>query len=297
MSNPLRHLLVTGGLLVLLSACASAPTTLAPTVTVQPSTDLKDVATSARRLANQYGKGRVLVAFDLDNTLLTMRTAVGSDHWYDWQRDLSKADPCNADLVPDRLAAQGALYHAGAMRPTQIDASALVAQLQTDGFTTMVVTARGSDFRLPTFRELRRNALSFRDHSIGPLGGFSSPYTPPGTARAVRFEDGVYMLAGQHKGDMLIALYRKLGQPLPAAVVFADDKQGNANNMRDALDKAGIRAEIFVYQTSSTDPFSSAQAATEWAKLQPALQTIEQVMGPVNFDLPEVEKAETACEP
>ncbi len=277
------------GLWLLLAACTSGPSnTVSATVqvTVQRTDDLREVSDSAREFAAEHGRSNVLVAFDLDNTLLAMRTALGSDQWYDWQRELQQQDRCDSRLVTDRLAAQGALFHVGAMRPTQADAAAIVDELQSDGFTTIIVTARGQDFRLPTFRELRRNQLSFRDHALGPVGGFAENYTPANAKRPVRFEDGVYMLAGQHKGDLLLALYEQLKAPLPAAVVFVDDKAKNVQAMSEAMIGAGIPAKLFIYQREATNDFPAAQVTAQWLRLEPALQVVEDVMGTLNFDLP-----------
>lgn len=275
--------------LPLINACSTAtPSPSAdPQVNISASTDLNDAASIARRLAVRYGTNQVLVAFDLDNTLLAMRTAVGSDQWYDWQRSLQEADACDSRLVSNRLAAQGALFHVGSMRPTQTDAATVVAALQEEGFTTMIVTARGQDFRLPTFRELRRADLSFRDSAPGPRGGQSKAYTPNGAKRPVRYEDGVYMLAGQHKGNLLLSLYREsLNLPLPQAVVFADDKRKNIDAMAEALRRSGVHGELFHYQREAIDQFDTDQAAAAWERLEPALNAIESIMGPVNYDLP-----------
>jgi len=273
-------------LVLLMTACTSLVPP--PAVSVKTSTDLSDTAAAAQRLAVRYGRNDVLVAFDLDNTLLAMRTAIGSDQWYDWQKRLQQADACDKRLVSDRLAAQGALFHVGAMRPTQANAAAVVASLQEEGFTTMIVTARGQDFRLPTFRELRRAGLNFRDTAPGPRGGQSEAYTPSGAERAVRYEDGVYMLAGQHKGDLLLSLYQEsLNLPLPRAVVFVDDKQKNIEAMAEALQRAGLDGELFHYQRESVEQFEADQAVSAWQLLEPALGAIETVMGPVNFDLPD----------
>ena len=59
------------------------------------------------------------MVFDIDNTLMAMEQGLGSDQWYEWQKNLQLTDPCDARLVSDRLAVQGALYFISAMRPTQ----------------------------------------------------------------------------------------------------------------------------------------------------------------------------------
>lgn len=289
MLNSITKSILTSLVAVLLViACSQNAVLPAARVTRHDSIDLKDVLDHSLRLAAQYGKGNILVSFDLDNTLLAGNTDLGADQWYDWQKQLQQTNACDPRLVADRLAAQGALFHIGSMRPTQNNAAAIVAAIQAAGIPTLLITARGQSFRLPTFRELRRNGFSFRDHSPGPLGGFSDPYRPLDDSRPVRYEDGVYMLAGQHKGDMLMLLFERLDLPLPKVVVFVDDKTRNTNAMAEALEKAEIRGEIYHYR--GEDPqvaqFDARAASAAWDRVGPALAVIEQVMGPVNYDLP-----------
>ncbi len=275
--------------LVWVTSCARSPVVRAPApVTISEGDDLAVVVRRARELASELGRERVLLAFDIDNTLLAMETALGSDAWYDWQKELAQADPCDVRLVPDRLAAQGALYHAGAMRPTQGDLPELIERARESGHPIMIITARGSGFRLSTFRELRRNGLSVRDTGPGPRGGFAEDLSLPGAVRPVRYEDGVLMLAGQDKGRMLLALYRHLDLEPPAAVVFADDKTDNIDAMAAALQAAGIRGELLRYsrEDARRDAFPANEAALQWARLEPALRVVESIMGSANFDLP-----------
>jgi len=279
-----------------LVACVSESPKNGPTqVTIDQIDDLERVTVAAQELARRYARDDLLVVFDLDNTLLAMRTPLGSDQWYDWQRVLESANSCDPQLVADRLAAQGALFHVGAMRPTQTDVAEQIRGLQSDGFATMIVTARGHDFRLPTFRELRRNGLNFRDSTIGPVGGIDNSYTPPDAKRPVRFEDGVYMLAGQDKGKMLLALFDRLMLDRPAAVVFVDDKAKNVEAMYQALLSAKITGKLFLYNREPITDFPSAAASADWRALEPALLQIQQVMGVANFHLPERSEAPTDC--
>jgi hypothetical protein len=277
-----------GLVLSVLAGCASVPSE-APTVTMHTTADLAAVRDMALRLADQLGPDRVLVAFDLDNTLLAMNTEIGADQWYDWQREMQAQDRCDPRLVPDRLAIQGALFHLGSMRPTQADGPELVREIQAAGLPTMLLTARGHGFRLATFRELRRNGFSFRDSAPGPIGGFAEPYQPQGASRLVRYEDGAYLLAGQHKGDMLLELLGRLGAEDPQAVIFVDDKPRNVEAVRDGLIRAGIGGEIFHYtrEEPRVAAFDGELAVQNWATLEPALITVQAVMGNENFQLPE----------
>jgi len=268
-----------------LQACA----TVQPAQTqFQETDDLGVVVADALEMSERYGKEEVLVVFDIDNTLLAMEQDLGSDQWYDWQKELQAEDPCSGRLVGNRLAVQGALYYASAMRLTQPDAADLVSQLQEDGLKVIALTSRGADFRLQTFRELRRNGISLWPNALPPQQGYPETFIPQGGSRPALYEDGVFLTAGQHKGDMLKALLAKTGTPDPAVVVFADDKE---KNLRDVLETyAGSSTAIHAWRYNREDPvvaaFDPVKAGAEWDALRPALQTIQQLLGPDNFDFP-----------
>ena len=126
MTIRLNTILTLSFLLMFLAACATTPQA---ETWVQETNSLAYVVEDAQELAKIHGAERVLVVFDIDNTLMAMEQGLGSDQWYDWQSKLQLADPCDARLVSDRLAVQGALYYVSAMRPTQADAAQLVQAL------------------------------------------------------------------------------------------------------------------------------------------------------------------------
>jgi hypothetical protein len=202
---------------------------------------------------------------------------------------MQEADPCNAMLVSDRLAVQGALYFASAMRPTQPDAAEQVRRLQNAGLTIIVVTSRGAEFRLQTFRELRRNGFIFWPSAIEPKRGYPETFIPQGGTRPALYEDGVFLTAGQHKGAMLKALLNKTGTEYPTVVVMADDKQRNLRAVMEAF--SGSETSVHAWRYSGEDravaELDHAAAAAQWDSVRPALQQIQRVMGPDNFDFPE----------
>lgn len=275
----------------ILVGCATIPETT--TVSIEPTMTLQSVEEAANDLARKFGPRNVLVAFDLDNTLLAMESELGADQWYDWQSRTSKETPCHPGVVHDRLDAQGALFHLGAMRPTEPGIQARIDRLVERGHPVMIVTARGADFRLQTFREMRRNNLSLRGNPPGGSGS-GEPFALPGGQRDVLYEDGALLLAGQHKGDMLLALMQVLDYDLPKAVVFADDKDKNVEAMRDGLNKAGISGRLFRYdrELARVQAFDPDAAAEAWRHLRPALGTVAQLMGEHNFELPSTELPE-----
>ncbi|MBT8059364.1 MAG: DUF2608 domain-containing protein [Gammaproteobacteria bacterium] len=275
----------------LIGGCVTQPKS-APSEPLQnilaATEDLSMVADEALQLADRLGREQVLVVFDIDNTLLAMEQGLGSDQWYYWQRDLAASDPCSGMLVSDRLKVQGALFFASGMRPTQPDAAAQLQRLQAAGLPVIAVTSRGPEFRLPTFRELRRHGMAFWPSALPPQRGWPVDYVPAGGSREARYEDGVFLTAGQDKGVMIQALLAKTGTPAPAAIVIADDKQGNLDDVLAAFQgsNTAVHAWRYTREDANVAAFDGRAAAAEWDALRPALVTIERLLGPDHFDLP-----------
>jgi hypothetical protein len=249
--------------------------------------DLGIVADKVLQLTRQLGAQKVLVVLDIDNTLLAMEQDLGSDQWYYWQKDLADRDPCSPMLVGDRFRVQGALFFASAMRPSQPDAAAQVRRIQDAGVTVIAITSRGPDYRLATFRELRRNGISFWPGALPPQRGYPVEFIPEGGSRPARYEDGVFLTAGQHKGQMLKALLEKTGTPAPTVVVIADDKDSNLRMMMETF--AGSDTAVHAWRYSREDAnvaaLDTAAAAGMWDTARPALQIIQDLFGPDNFEL------------
>ena len=281
--------------LSVLSACAAAPSTPPPKPPPPPpqnlvgtTDELQLVVELALDLARKYGNEKILVVFDIDNTLLAMEQDLGSDQWYHWQKDLETAEPCSDRLVSDRLAVQGALYFASAMRPTQASAAAQVRRLQDAGLRAIALTARGSDYRLATFRELRRNGFSFWPTAWPPAAGYAEEFVPEDLQRPVRYEDGVVFAAGQDKGLVLQDLLQRSGEQAPLLIVMADDKQDNLQAVMKAFSWTSTKVQAWRYtrEDENVAAFDPDAAAAQWDAVQPALMQIEEQFGPDNFELP-----------
>jgi len=274
-----------------LTACSAHVNVEWPANPAQPldkeTADLADVTADVLALAEQHGKDRVLMVFDIDNTILAMEQGLGADQWYEWQKDLANHDQCNPQNVGNRFAVQGALLFASAMRPTQDDAASQVATVQASGVPVIVVTSRGHDYRLQTFRELRRNGYNFTYSAIGPPGGYDQPFVPVEDGRMSRYEDGVFLTAGQHKGRMLYALLEKTGTELPKVVVIADDKQKNLDAIKETFGALDVAVHAWRYsgEDENVAGFDTGKANAEWELIEGALRQIQQVLGTDNYDL------------
>ncbi len=256
---------------------------------IQDNNDLNTVVSAADSFSSQFPTEDILIVFDLDNTLLTMDSALGSVAWYDWQADMADLEGCQPGELVNRFAAQGLLYFLGSMQPVQDDTADIVHALQQSGYPVMVLTARGHDYYLSTLRELNRNNLSFDALLAPPAGQHPKPFTPPEAARPVRYQQGVLMVAGQHKGQMLMDLYSHLNLPLPKAVVMADDSLENLENMQTTLTQANIPYRLFRYSLADAKvgAFDAASATSQWQRLSLTLNDLRDVIATNNLPAPE----------
>ena len=269
---------------VFMVGCSSIP----PLPTDRDTTDLAEVVEDTRELAKTVGIGNVLVVLDIDNTLLAMEQDLGSDQWYQWQKALADDEPCGPMTVPDRFAVQGAIYHASAMRPTQPDAAEQVRVLQDSGLRVIALTSRGTDYRLQTFRELRRNGYDFRRSALAPRAGWPENFIPSRGNRPARYEDGVFLTSGQHKGDMLLDLLERSEAALPTVVVTVDDKRGNLDALVEALAPLGVvvRSWHYLGEADRVAAFDPAASDSLWRSLEPALLTLQDRLGTDHYALP-----------
>jgi hypothetical protein len=281
-------------MLILLAACAIQPAPPVATIERITSADLAAVQQEAMKAAAKVGIDNVLVIFDIDNTLMAMEQDLGSDQWYDWQKQLQEHDRCDERLVADRLAAAGALYYASGMRPTQPDAAEIVRAIQARGFTTFALTSRGHEFRLHTFRELRRNGIDFEDSAPGPRGGYPDIFMPERGVRVVRYEDGIMLTAGQQKGDMLASLLKKTGHAAPQALVVVDDKPNHlvdyGNYARE--NRVSLTAIHYTGEAEVLKKFDGEEVTRQWRAIVAALDTLQHEFGTDHYELPDSHRPE-----
>jgi hypothetical protein len=253
-------------LALLLSACIAARAS-----ELQATKDFADVAKTVEAYIAKYGAEHVLLVLDIDNTVMSMDTDLGSDHWFEWQNYLLANEPDSPHLVaktfPELLKAQGILYDRGKMHPTQPDEPKLIGDLQKQGISAILLTSRGPEFRGVTERELKRCGYDFKSSALPvhdvPKETFL-PYDPAhpeqsgltaeeltkyklGTPRPVLYTDGIFMTAGQHKGMMLLTLLKKANRDIKA-IVYVDDNLRHVGAVFSAAVARNIEVSSFQYQ-------------------------------------------------
>jgi hypothetical protein len=233
--------------------------------------DFADAAAAVNRYVEEFGAEHVLLALDIDNTVMSMDSDLGSDHWFEWQNYLLDNEPNSPYLVgktfPELLKAQGILYDRGHMHPTQPDEPKLIADLQKRGIATILLTSRGPEFRGPTERELTRCGYNFVPTALA-VNGLSDKlylaYDPKDPEKAglsaddiatyklpkprpVSYQNGVFMTAGQHKGIMLLTLLKRATRDIKA-IVYVDDNVRHVGNVFSAAVARKLEIASFQYQ-------------------------------------------------
>ncbi len=229
----------------------------------QSVTDLS-VPVQAAIDAARHGK-RVLVVFDIDNTLLTMPQDLGSDTWFNWQKSLDDPNTPQGNAAFQKLIADNsALLQLGRMTPTQPDTPALIHSLQAAHIPVYALSARGSDLRGATEDALAKAGIDLGTApECGPplctrRGKLSDAQIRAAATRLhlkvqtqpfypVTVSDGVVMASGQDKGFLLHLLLSSL----PARytdVYFVDDTFHNITDVQAAAPLISARVHPYSYE-------------------------------------------------
>lgn len=278
---------------------------------LQATKDFADVVKAVEGYVAKYGPEHVLLVMDIDNTVMSMDTDLGSDHWFEWQNYLLTNEPTSPHLVaktfPELLKAQGILYDREKMHPTQPEQPKLIGDLQKQGVVAILLTSRGPEFRGPTIRELKRCDYDFKGSALPVHDVPDAEYLPYdaahpeksnlsaedlknyklGTPRPVLYTDGVFMTAGQHKGMMLMTLLKKSPRDIKA-VVYVDDNVRHVGAVFSAAAARNIEVSSFQYQREDTrvqrfQYGDKANMDAEWAAVKGGGQV-------VSVSKPEAEK-------
>lgn len=235
------------------------------------TSDFAEIANVVEKAVAKYGAEHVLLALDIDNTIMSMDYDLGSDHWFEWQRYLLENEPQSSLLVASSfeglLDAQGLLYEKGSMHPPQPQQPSIIAKLQRLGIATILLTSRGPEFRSMTERELKRCGYDFSITALKVPNATNEtflPYDPSAPERdgltnaeialynlsdprPVSYENGLFMTAGQHKGAMLLTLLADSPREIKA-VIYADDNLRHVGSVFSAANARGIDIGSFQYR-------------------------------------------------
>jgi len=252
------------------------------------------------QLGKKYGTENVLLAFDIDCTLLTSADNFGSDVWWNWQSGLFGTDQKSPFLVSkdfnNLLAIQSKILSFVKQYPTEADIPNIVKDFQKKGFKTLVLTARGPNNRDLTEKQLKNNGFDFNKSSFAE--GFPGEYLPYDVGnpehfgltpddvskfklkppREVSFFNNIMMVSGQNKGIMVRTLLYKAGYNFKA-IVLVDDGKKNTDNMQDAYKSIVMDVVTFRYSYDDSikrqfEMSNKNRVIKQWNEYKAALNTI-----------------------
>ncbi len=257
------------------------------------SKDFREVAEKVEKLSAQYGSDGVLVALDIDDTILSLNQDLGGEAWFNWQSDLLAKDPQSSYLVAkdfnQLLAINGKIMAMTSAHPTQAEIPSLIKAMQDKGVSVIVVTSRGPSDRDATFRHMKSNGMDFSKTAAGSAAGIPGDYKPYTTkvekrkltldeikqykldaARPVHYEAGILFTAGQHKGGVLKTVLARAHKKY-ASIVFVDNTQKHLDRMHEAFPEKDVVTFLFNRQDDEIKRFKDGDksAVTEnWKKFK-----------------------------
>ena len=253
---------LTGILLILL--CASGMVIAQEHPTFPVIRNFSECMEKALQLKEKYGAKNVLLAFDMDNTLMTSTTDLGSEQWFDWQESLlsqgisPEKAACSLDEL---LVLQGIFYYLFPMEPTDPGLPRILKRLEDEGFKMLVLTSRGPEFHNATERELKSRLFDFSSAAIPAGTSYSRPFLPydyndiaasgyltkPDIRQfnlslpaPISYQNGILLTGGQHKGVMLKCILHITGYK-PAAIIYVDNKEKQIERVAKAFAGSNIK--------------------------------------------------------
>lgn len=255
-----------------------------------------DVFLKIEEKARLYGRDKVLVVLDIDNTLLTSRNDLGSDQWFGWQEALLKDPNCAPVCVTNDfkklIEIQEMLMTLGEMTLAEKHLPEKMKELQARRQPIILLTSRGPDWRNLTEKSLKLNQLDFSSTAVA--GGQDEYYFPYvlnnyerysltsedvkvaslKDAKKVSYKNGIYMTEGQNKGIMLKVFLNKFRTSFQS-IIFVDDQQKHVDRMHTIL---GNKFDLVTFRYSGVDEavqkfkLNIPLVSLKWIKLRKALQ-------------------------
>jgi len=247
---------------------------------IVPIKDYAGLPAMARELQARHPGAQVLIAFDVDHTILRMPPGrdLGGEPWYDWQSEEMKAGAPDkmAGGADELLALQGALFFLFPMRATDSGLKDVLAGLEKDGYPMIVITSRGSEFRYATERDIAAAGFPFERTGLVLAPGRPWTYIPYDIshpeasgyltkdearefelkeAMPISYRKGLLLTAGQHKGIMLRSLLHRTTAKI-GAVLYVDNKASQLNRVVKAFAGRGI--EVWPVQYAGLDAEDAA---------------------------------------
>ena len=179
---------------------------------------------------------RILVVYDLDNTVMKSYKNFGSDQWFQWQKTLLGTDSAAAIAQDFKtlIQVQTEIFTISKMETTEFSVRSIISKLQEQGKTIIALTSRGPEMRNVTERELKRLGVNF---DISKLGSdIAKSFIPTNQDRVASYLNGIFMTSGMHKGLMLQYLLERFKSLYSYKhIVFIDDHKKHTDRVYETF--------------------------------------------------------------
>lgn len=181
-----------------------------------------------------------LLVFDVDNTLITPTTAIGSDQWFYCLYDVYGKKPLeNRGLDKKLMDFWNQVQSKIQVRPVEKLGPEFVRQQQAQGIKMMALTARTSDILSVTIQQLASIGVHLEKNTIFS-GVMKLSKKLLGTADTAFFNHGVLSVGESNsKGSVFTQFLKKL-KFTPKKVVYIDDREKHVKTMEAELGKMKI---------------------------------------------------------
>lgn len=213
-------------------------------INAQRETDnFLDVYEVTKKLSSKIKNKEILLVFDLDNTILSMKKSLGSDQWFNWKREKIKNKP---QLFPALLKWQEILFYHSEMKLTEDYIPRMIKTLQNNNIRMIALTSRSPSNRFATQRELNRFHIDFSATKIGkniPLKKYQK--------REIEYKNGIFMTSGLGKGELLKKLIDHSRLSSLKQVIFIDDHSKHTESVYQTFQSSNI--DVLTYRYKKED--------------------------------------------
>lgn len=181
-----------------------------------------------------------LLVFDVDNTLITPTTAIGSDQWFYCLYDVYGKKPlADRSLDQKLMSFWNQVQSKIEVRPVEKRTPDFVREQQARGIRTMGLTARTSDILRVTLRQLSSIGVHLENNTVYK-GMMTLSAKLLGTADTAYFKNGVLSVGESNSKGAVFTQFLKKLKLAPKKVVYIDDREKHVKTMEAELAKMKI---------------------------------------------------------
>ncbi len=183
----------------------------------------------------------ILIAFDLDNTLIHPITEVGSDQWLEYmaKQHANENDISVAQAYENLLPLYFKIQHLIDLQLIEEIAIDILSDLQKTGITVIGLTMRSNPILDLTLEELDR--LNIKFSSLHP-----SKITLEGFTHNPIYNQGIIFCSSNNKGTILFEFLKRFNIK-PKKIFCVDDKHHHLEKVHTAAQENGIECTCIHY--------------------------------------------------